>query len=155
MIYGADLSLAKRHVSTFESAKKRKLEFDLSLADTAELMSQTRCAITGKLFTDKGGVTPTSLTFERIDPTQGYVGGNVTAVLGSVNAFKGSTLDLFLRDEKRVLTDEQKIKLLRKVLYRIEKRVKAKNKPPRYAGASEITLTSTAAQKFYERFNKK
>lgn len=152
MLHGADLALAKRYMSTRENAKKRKIPFDLSLKKAAELLSETRCAVTGKLFTSKGGMDATSLSFERIDASVGYVDDNVIAVTNKVNSFKGSTLDLFVKDDNKVLTDEEKIKLLRKVLYRIEKRVKAKQKPPVYKGAQRVTINDSAVERYRKRF---
>lgn len=68
--------------STKKSALSRGLEFNLSTAYVANLMSQSRCAYSGNAFIAGSRM---HRSFERIDNSKGYVMGNVIAVTECYN----------------------------------------------------------------------
>lgn len=92
---------------------------DFSLSDLIELLGDGRCAYTGEGFENGGDIT-----FERVNPKQGYVKGNVLLVSRKSNQHK-SQLDAFVHGNS--IPAAMKIKLLRKALYQIEKQVRKSN----------------------------
>lgn len=77
------------------------------------LVGNGLCAYTGKEFESLQDAT-----FERVNPSLGYVEGNVCIVALKANQQKG-LLDEFVKQE--TIPDAMKIKLLRKALYQLEK----------------------------------
>lgn len=68
--------------------------FELSFKESVKLFKATDvCYYTGQPFDDFGDIT-----FERINPFDGYVKGNVVLVKSKVNSFKGFTLDKFIKE---------------------------------------------------------
>lgn len=80
-----NLELAKCFVTKAENSKKRGIEFNMSLANFANLKAQTHCAYSGLPFNDHS-----EFSFERIDNEVGYIDGNVIPVLRSINSARGS-----------------------------------------------------------------
>lgn len=80
-----DFALARKYISKALNARKRGLEFSLSLAELKKLLSRKTCYYTGAPFEESGG---NSLTLDRIDSTLGYVSGNVVACRDVINNIK-------------------------------------------------------------------
>ncbi len=87
-----------------------------SLADILDMVGDGNCLYTGQGFKDLKDVT-----FERINPKQGYVRGNVVMVSLDANRHK-SRLDQFMHET--TIPDAMKVKLLRKAIYQLEKGMK-------------------------------
>lgn len=87
---------------------------ELTLSDILEMVGDGNCQYTGEAFKNIGDAT-----FERVNPSLGYVKGNVLMVSLAANQHK-SRLDCFVKEG--VIPDAMKIKLLRKALYQLEKK---------------------------------
>lgn len=80
---------------TRERAKKRKLEFELTL-EWARSRWTGKCEVTGlpfRLKFGKGGPGQFSPSIDRIDNSRGYLRGNCRFVLAAVNALKSTGTD--------------------------------------------------------------
>ena len=87
-----DIQIAKGYINKLKNAKRRGIAFDLPLLTFINLMKAKRCKYTGVKLTDPIHGIPlkgTDRTVDRIDPTKGYVKGNVAAVCYLANKFKG------------------------------------------------------------------
>lgn len=84
-----DLDIAKRLVSTSNSAYKRGIEFDLSFAKLKKVMQTKKCYITGVQLTHVNG-DDNKLTLDRLDNEKGYSDDNIIACAHVVNQQKGS-----------------------------------------------------------------
>lgn len=121
-----DLFLAKGYVNKSKDAEARKLDFNLDLEDWKAIYSTTHCPITGReliVGTRKEGVPCPAdlLTVERLNPRLGYVKGNVVAMSHEANNAK-SVVDMFIHTKG--LSDEAKLRILRKSIYQLEKEMK-------------------------------
>lgn len=87
-----------------------------SLSDVLDMVGDGNCQYTGAEFKNLDDIT-----FERINPKEGYVQGNVVMVSLHANQHK-SILDRFIHGE--TIPDAMKIKLLRKAIYQLEKGMK-------------------------------
>ncbi len=91
-------------------ARDRDLEFCLSLE---EIIIPDCCPYLGiPIIRERGGLRPDSPSLDRIDPTKGYISGNVIVVSHMANAMKNSASPLeFIamakRLEKLIQTDER------------------------------------------------
>lgn len=104
-------------ISTKKGSAKVKCTLTYySLSDILEMIGDGNCQYTGKEFKDLDDVT-----FERINPKEGYVQGNVVMVSSGANNHK-ACLDNFMH--RTEIPDAMKIKLLRKALYQLEKGMK-------------------------------
>lgn len=88
-----DLYAAKHLVWKAENAKKRGIEFNLTIASMKNLLSAKRCYYTGILLTKSSGKEGEELrlsdfTIDRIDGSKGYVKGNVVACCHAANQMK-------------------------------------------------------------------
>lgn len=90
-----DVDIAKLYLQKAQSAKARKIHFDLPLLSFCNLLKTKRCKYTGISLTEpeknqKKGSIPrgTDRTFERIDNTKGYIKGNVIVVCHAANQLK-------------------------------------------------------------------
>lgn len=80
-------------------ARKRKIPFDVSAADIAELQSLIDigvCQVTGARFSLTGPRCATSPSLDRINPALGYVSGNLRVVCHAINAGMGDWGELEL-----------------------------------------------------------
>ncbi|EPT1451951.1 hypothetical protein ACVOZ6_003539 [Escherichia coli] len=119
-----DLKFGELHNKIYNKrieAKKCGREF--TIGEVSEILAamnlpEGTCAYSGKRFQDLGDIT-----FERIDPNKGYVPGNVVFVSKAANDLK-ARLDAF--EKSPGITDEMKLKLLRKAAYRMSKRIEGK-----------------------------
>ena len=74
---------------------RKRAEVSIDQTHLLELYDQQEglCALSGVRMTwATGSASPTSISVDRIDPTKGYVEGNVRLVCMAVNAFR-STMD--------------------------------------------------------------
>lgn len=93
MIDGMNVSSPEyRFIKKMMESVERGIEFDLRPSQHKQIDNATTCAYTGAPLTSTAGQA-NSRTFERIDPTKGYVDGNVVAVTNAINKFKGETVD--------------------------------------------------------------
>lgn len=86
-----DLYCAKHLQWKAENAKKRGIEFALSFQSMKNLMSANQCYYTGIKLTKSSGdgvMRLSDATIDRIDPTKGYVKGNVVACCHAANQMK-------------------------------------------------------------------
>lgn len=111
-----DTLLSKLDKKTKRTKDKECALLDFSLFELLEVIGDGNCQYTKKPFDSMDDVS-----FERVNPNLGYVRGNVITVKSAVNQSKGN-LDAFAKS--RIFTTEQKIKLMRKALYQLEKELK-------------------------------
>ncbi|CUR44248.1 HNH endonuclease [Pseudomonas phage VCM] len=87
-----DLYAAKHLVWKAENAKKRGIEFNLTVASMKNLLSAKRCFYTGIGLTKSTGkedeLKLSDFTIDRIDGSKGYVKGNVVACCHAANQMK-------------------------------------------------------------------
>lgn len=112
-----DLRIARSYDTKHSNATREGHSFELSLSDWIVLMNQPVCAYSGKKFDARTHPR----TMERINPCLGYTVENTIAVTSHANTEK-SRLDAFVKGN--IITDEMKLKLLRKAVYQLEKRIK-------------------------------
>ena len=82
-----DMSVCKKMLSKSQDARKRGLLFDMSFNHMARLMSQTKCAYSGKL------IAAGEMTIERVDSKIGYTDNNTIAVCAEYNSIKNQLLE--------------------------------------------------------------
>lgn len=87
-----DLYAAKHLVWKAENAKKRGIEFNLTVASMKNLLSAKKCYYTGIGLTKSTGkeseLALSDFTIDRIDGSKGYVKGNVVACCHAANQMK-------------------------------------------------------------------
>ena len=81
----SDLDLAGLYIHKEKDAKRRGIEFSLSLSDLRKIVSRKTCFYTGSVLTEEGNNRP---SLERLDNTKGYVKGNVVRCSKEINAIK-------------------------------------------------------------------
>lgn len=82
-----DLEIAKKMLKIHQSAIDRNLEFNLKFESVKKLMSYPNCYYTDRKFEPDGNY---SRSFDRIDPSKGYVEGNVVACTIDINGKKSN-----------------------------------------------------------------
>ena len=95
------------------SAKKRGIEFNLSLNYLNEMELPFRCCITGELI-DYSGVgrnNPNGYSYDRIDNTKGYIDGNLYILSVEGNRKKSSLSISEVENIKSYLDDKLDSKL--------------------------------------------
>lgn len=75
--------MAKYH-QLKDSAKRRNLDFNLSLTSVENLLKSKKCKYTGSLFDGKLCIR----TVDRVDSSKGYIIGNVVACDARINQLK-------------------------------------------------------------------
>lgn len=106
--------LNQRLQSKRQGTTDKKCELlQFSVYDLLEMIGDGNCHYTGKPF-----INPQDVTFERVNPTKGYVKGNVVMVSVAANGHK-ALLDNFVK--RQDIPDAMKVKLLRKAIYQLEK----------------------------------
>lgn len=98
-----DAAVARKFLQVLDSARKRGIEFTLSLADVKLLIKKKKCYYTDLPFdySDK----EKSLTFDRINSKLGYIKGNVVACRYDVNQLK----NILIEHEVSVFKDNPKL----------------------------------------------
>lgn len=127
MKYLNDLKVCKSYINKARDAEARGIDFNLSYQEWLGVIETSKCPVTGKTFyrgdrVDGQPVSPQTLTIERLDPRKGYVSGNVVAFSYVANSAK-SIVDKLVHFPG--LSDFEKIKILRKSLYQLEKGVRS------------------------------
>ena len=86
----SDLVLAKKYVSKADNARKRNIDFTLTLTGFRNLMNAKTCYYTGIALTDGSEEIPlgTKRTIDRIDHKKPYEKGNVVACCHAFNQLK-------------------------------------------------------------------
>lgn len=72
-----DITLCKKYVHLAQSARDRKIEFNLSLKDYKNLLRRKTCPYSGKTLISHG--ENHNMSIDRIDNSKGYIKGNVIA----------------------------------------------------------------------------
>ena len=83
----SDELVARRYIATKEGAKRRGIQFTLTLADMRRLMCRKRCAYTGLPFVREGGHRQRP-SLERLDSDKGYTKENTVLVCMFANELK-------------------------------------------------------------------
>lgn len=83
------LAIRKRKFSIKKSyAKKHNIEFNLCFED---IQWPEKCPILGCILDHtSSGYSPNKASFDRVDPTKGYITGNVQIISHRANSFKGN-----------------------------------------------------------------
>jgi hypothetical protein len=108
----SDLGVAKKFIQVADSAKRRGIDFQLTLSDVRTLIKKKKCYYSGLPFDHKD--KEKGLTFDRINSKLGYIKGNVVACRHDINQLK----NLLIEHEVSVFKDN--IKLLIKTVGRWE-----------------------------------
>ena len=91
-----DVQAARKLIQLYQSADRRGKDFDLTAADVKRLLRRKRCAYTGVTMTrsaQDAPLMPTDRTIDRLDPSKGYVKGNVFAVTHQANRLKNELFE--------------------------------------------------------------
>lgn len=104
----SDIGVAKKYLQVYESAKRRDIEFTLTLADVRTLIKKTKCYYSGLKYDysdpDK------SPSFDRLDSKKGYIKGNVVSCRKDINQIK----NVLIEHPEAIFKDN--VKLLQKVV---------------------------------------
>lgn len=84
-----DNDVVNKYVQLRDSARSRGLEFDLKLITVRNLLRAERCFYTGVKFSKKGQ-SMNRKTVDRVDPSRGYIVGNVVACTLAANGIKST-----------------------------------------------------------------
>jgi len=104
--------VARKYLQLKENAKNRGKDFNLTLGVVRRLLKRKTCYYTGIPIGNVGNIpTPNSFTVDRVDPTKGYVIGNVVACSYAANQFKSKIEHEF----NGVLSREKQLKMLQKM----------------------------------------
>jgi hypothetical protein len=87
----SEAMVAVKYLQSFDSAKKRGIEFTLTLADVKRLTRKKKCHYTGVAFDATS--EDLCLSFDRIDRKQGYTKKNVVACLSCINKLKNELVE--------------------------------------------------------------
>jgi hypothetical protein len=81
--------LNQLHSQLKASAKKRNIEFDLTVSDIDDIGIPIHCPVLGiPLKFNRGKVKPDSISFDRIDSDKGYTRDNVVIISYRANQLK-------------------------------------------------------------------
>jgi hypothetical protein len=81
--------VARKFLQLRDSAIKRDKEFDLTLSTVRNLLRRKTCFYTGlRVGSYEDPMHPNQLTIDRVDPSLGYVKGNVVVCSHLANQFK-------------------------------------------------------------------
>lgn len=88
-----DEDVSRKYLSLIASARRRNKDFDLTLADVRKLLRVKKCQYTGMVMCIQQGEDastwlPQGRTIDRLDPSKGYVKGNVYVVAHVANQIK-------------------------------------------------------------------
>lgn len=97
----------RKWMSLKQSADNRKLEFDLTLLSVKNLLSARKCFYTGVEFNPK--VKGLGFSVDRVDPSKGYVRGNVVACTEGYNIAKSEWEKLGKGGVGKMITNLKKI----------------------------------------------
>lgn len=106
------------------SARKRGLIFNLRKKDVAALLEETVCAYSGEPF---GEGQQECMTFERVNPHEGYIRGNILAVKKKYNDVRSDDLTVE-QSQQRLETAQAKSLVQHKELRTMEDQQEADQK---------------------------
>lgn len=99
--------IARKFLNKLDNARKRELEFTLTLADVKRLMTRKTCYYTGRYMRDDVlDEHPDKRTFERLDNKKGYTKENTVACCNLVNQLKA----VFLEGHSKLRMTRREIK---------------------------------------------
>lgn len=101
-----EVIVARRLAKTFESAKSRGKDFNLTFEYMTNILAQSHCAYSGEKFTEFG---LDALTLERWDNDKGYIIGNVIPVKEKYNSVRGS----YTVEQLEALAKEKSARIVR------------------------------------------
>lgn len=78
-----DADVARKYLQLKHNAELRGHDFNLKLTSVRNLLKATKCAFTGK------EITYDNISIDRVDPTKGYIIGNVVMCDKEFNLMKG------------------------------------------------------------------
>lgn len=87
-----DEQIAHKFLHIKSSASSRGLEFGMTLRKVRSLLNTKTCFYTGVRFT-KNPKSNSSLTFDRVDSSVGYIDSNVVACTKRINSLKANLTD--------------------------------------------------------------
>lgn len=105
-----------RYMKKLALSHQQGIEFDLRKSEFVELDNATHCHYTGVELTSIPQ-QDNSRTLERIDPTKGYIAGNVVACCLRMNKYKGRTLDSWVQSSVDL---ELKIKMAEEMVRQLK-----------------------------------
>lgn len=111
----SDKELIIKTAAKIKNAEDRKLSFTLDFKDVRKLFGKGNCHYSGEPF-----LSISDVTFERLDPREGYDKGNVVLVRSTYNKAR-IPLDNFLKDT--VMSDETRLKMLEEAAKVVKKRI--------------------------------
>lgn len=114
--------MVKSYLAKMENAKQAGHEFTLTIQEWINLNTNPVCDLTGVPLHFGDIHDPQRFTVERKDPNKGYVKGNVVAMSYTANQAK-SHVDAIVK--WRGLDTKQKLRILRKGIYLLEKETKS------------------------------
>ena len=97
-----DIEVAQKMLQLKQSATSRSLDFDLSFRTVRFLLSQKKRYYTGIPFEESGG---SSRSIDRVDPSKGYIEGNVVACTVDIN---GKKSNLTIQEVEQIFKGIQK-----------------------------------------------
>lgn len=83
----SDIALATKLLQLRDSAKGRKIPFNISLAKLRRLMNQKSCYFTGIEF---DSTADNQRTIDRVDTNAGYTDDNIVACTRRINSLKAN-----------------------------------------------------------------
>lgn len=114
----SDEVLAKMYITKMEDAKKRGIEFKLSLKRYRQILNTKYCYYTKQELIHAKGCTPgtlkdttlsnQTLTIDRIDSNKGYTDDNVVACTVTVNSLKSNLTPKEIIQMAKVLQKRKK-----------------------------------------------
>lgn len=117
----SDVSFANAYTNKASNAKSRNINFGLTFDDFKDVYSNKICAVSGNtLVHDQNADGMNRYSLERVDPSKGYVRGNVIPMAHDLNHAK-SHLDRFLMSG---ISDEHMLRIIYKAEYLLRKRIK-------------------------------
>ena len=105
------VEVAIKYVHLYHSAKKRNLDFDLSIRDVAELLRRTHCFYTGVPFKSND---IHHRTIDRLNNRKGYVKGNVAACTHNANQVKAIVFEG--KDREKYMSPQMMLTMIHKMI---------------------------------------
>ena len=81
-----DIKIARKLISTKDSANKRGFKFDISFRKMKQLMLRKTCYYTGVKFDNHTNIR----SIDRVDSSIGYIDSNIIVCTSIVNSFKSN-----------------------------------------------------------------
>lgn len=104
----SNISIKAKYNQLSRSARRRGLKFNLRPKDVRVLLEQETCAYSGEPF-DRD-VKAESMSVERVDPTMGYIRGNVIAVKTKYNVVRSNDITA---EQSKTRLSQAKLELTR------------------------------------------